>query len=89
MNYDSLTAHIICFFKFIVCIWNRLIGIVGKMVKKPYLKSVTHLLIKCSSYTLPKEIRKMYKSRDTPLEFCRYQHSLTRKQRFCYIGKHR
>ena len=38
MNYHSLTAHIICFLKFIVCIWNRLIGIIGKMVKKPLAK---------------------------------------------------
>ena len=36
-----------------------------------------------------KKIQKTYKSRDTPLEFCWYQHFLLEISKFCYIKKYR
>ena len=56
--------------------------------KAPSLKSVTHILqqknlaiLYCNSYTLTKEdTKKIYKSRDTPLEFCWHQYFFNRNQ---------
>ena len=36
-----------------------------------------------------KEIQKIYKSRDTPFEFCWHQHFLQEISKFCYIKKYR
>ena len=36
-----------------------------------------------------KKIQKIYKSCDTPLEFCWHQHFLTEISKFCYIKKYR
>ena len=48
----------------------------GGAKRLPSLKSVTHILQRWTwhSYTLPKEDKKIYESRDTPLEFCWHQH---------------
>ena len=42
----------------------------------PSLKSVTHPTIMKLGAVIPypKKIKKIYESRDTPLEFCRHQH---------------
>ena len=41
------------------------------------------------SYTLPKEGKKIYESRDTPLEFCWHQHFSPQISKFCCIKKYR
>ena len=40
--------------------------------------------MKLGSYTLPKKDKERYKSRNTPLEFCWYQHFSPRISKFCF-----
>ena len=74
------------------CSWIVVVvgGGEGQASKKPSpsFKSVTHIL---QWWNLPylKKIHKIYKSRDTLLEFCWNQHFLPEINRFCYIKKNR
>ena len=55
-------------------------------------KNLSHIFyneVTWHSYTLHKENPKIYKSRDTPLEFCCYQHFPPKISNFSHIKKYK